>query len=104
MPWAPELFSASALERILEERQRARLASVPFFDGLVSGEADALVGSFAGEPELHHPARGRIRGERAFLRFVADMQAWLAERNVRVEDVGVILTRPRGAEEVVLHL
>jgi hypothetical protein len=27
-----------------------------------SGETDALVRSFAGEPELHHPIRGRVKG------------------------------------------
>jgi len=34
------------------------------------GEIDALIGSFAGEPELHHPVRGRIKGASAFERFV----------------------------------
>jgi hypothetical protein len=28
------------------------LASVPYFDGLLAGEPDALVKSFAGVPEL----------------------------------------------------
>ncbi len=28
---------------------------MPFFDGLMTEELDALIGSFAGEPELHHP-------------------------------------------------
>jgi hypothetical protein len=104
VPWAPELFSAPTLGRILEERRRERLASVPFFDGLRTGEMDALVGSFAGEPELHHPVRGRIKGVRAFGRFASEIEAWLAERNVTVEDVNSILTPRRGVEEVVLHL
>jgi hypothetical protein len=104
VPWAPELFSAPAVERILAERRRERLASVPYFDGLVTGEIDALIGSFAGEPELHHPVRGRIRGAPAFGRFVTDTNAWLAERNVTVEDVNVIFTPRGGVEEVVLHL
>jgi len=30
------------------------------------------VGSLAGEPELHHPVRGRVKGVHAFERFVAD--------------------------------
>ena len=104
MPWAPELFSAPALEGILAERRRERLRSVPFFDGLLTGEIDALVGSFAGEPELHHPVRGRIKGTRAFERFVADNNAWMAERNVAVEDVNFIVTPRGGVEELVLHL
>jgi hypothetical protein len=104
MPWAPELFSAPALERIREERRQERLASVRFFDGLRTGEIDALIGSFAAEPEVHHPVRGRIRGVPAFGRFVADTQTWLDERNVTVEDINFIVVPRGGVEELVLHL
>jgi hypothetical protein len=104
VPWAPELFSAPALEGVLEKYRRKRLRAVPFFDGLVTGEIDALVESFSGVPEVHHPVRGRIRGESAFRRFVTDMTSWLAVRNVDVEHVNFCITDPRGVEEVVLHL
>ena len=103
MPWVPELFSARALVR-LEEQRRARLEKVPFFDGLLTGELDALIGSFAGEPEVHHPVRGRLKGASAFGRFVTDMTSWMAERNVTVEDVNFIVTPSGGVEEFVLHL
>ena len=43
MPWAPELFTAPALERLLDKRRRDELVAVPFFYGLMSGEHDALV-------------------------------------------------------------
>ncbi len=104
MPWLPELFSAPALQRVLETHRREHLKSVPFFDGLMSGEVDALVESFSGEPEVHHPVRGRIKGERAFRRFVDDTTSRLAARNAEVEYVNFLITRPRGVEEVVLHL
>jgi hypothetical protein len=104
VPWLPEQFSQPALTHILEERERERLTSVPFFDGLVTGEMDALIGSFAGEPELHHPRRGRIKGAAALERFATDTRTWLADRAVTVEDVDRILTPRRGVEEVVLHL
>jgi hypothetical protein len=104
MPWAPELFSVPALGAILEKRRLERLRSVPFFDGLMTGELDALVGSFAREPELHHPVRGRIEGADAFMRFATEARTWLAERNVEVEDVDLLLAGPRGVEEDVLHL
>ena len=104
MPFAPELFSGPALQRILDKHRREHLGSVPFFDGLMTGEIDALVGSFSGVPEVHHPVRGRIKGERAFRRFVTDMTSWLAARNGSVEDVNFVITDPRGVEEVVLHL
>ena len=104
VPFAPELFSAPVLQRVLDRRRRERLRSMPFYDGLLSGEIDALVGSFAGVPEVHHPVRGRIKGEPAFRRYVAETIARLAERNVEVEDVNVASGGARGVEEVVLHV
>jgi SnoaL-like domain len=103
VPWIPELFSASVLERIRSQAREAR-AAVPYFAGLMSGETDALVRSFAGEPELHHPVRGRVKGRRAFNRFATETNAWLAERNAAVEDLDRIITPRRGVEEVVLTL
>jgi SnoaL-like protein len=103
MPWVPELFSAPALQR-LEERRRQRLVPVPYFDGLMVGEPDALVESFAGEPELHHPVRGRIKGGPTFKAFVIEANAWLRQPNVSVEDVERVVGERRGFEEVVLHL
>ena len=104
MPWLPELFSAPALQRILDERRQERLTAVPYFDGLITGETDALIESFAGEPELHHPVRGRIKGAQAFGRFVTNTNTWIAERNVTIEDVNFIVTPRRGIEEVVLRI
>jgi hypothetical protein len=103
VPWDPELFSAPALARLEDKRGREELVSVPYFVGLMAGELDPLVKSFAGEPELHHPVRGRIKGARAFEAFVTETNAWLAQRNVSVEDVERVITEPRGFEEVVLH-
>jgi hypothetical protein len=103
MPWVPELFSTPALQR-LEEERRHKLATVPYFAGLMAGEPRALVDSFAGEPELHHPRRGRIKGARAFEAFVAETIAWIAQSNVAFEDVDHAVTERRGFEEVVLHL
>ncbi len=103
MPWLPELFSAPALAK-LEEKAQHELVTVPFFDGLIAGEPEALVKSFAGEPELHHPVRGRIRGVRAFEAYVIDTKAWLTERNITVEDVTLVVEERRGFGEVVLHL
>jgi SnoaL-like domain len=103
MPWIPELFSAPALQQVQDRRQR-QLTSVPFFDGVMAGEFDALVESFAGEPVLHHPVRGRIRGARALKTYVVDTNAWLNERQCSVEDVERVIGQRQGLEEVVLHL
>jgi hypothetical protein len=44
MPWLPELFSAPALAK-LEEKAQHEMVTVPFFEGLMAGEPDALVKS-----------------------------------------------------------
>jgi SnoaL-like domain len=104
MPWLPELFSSPLLERIRDRAADARAAEpVAYFEGVTSGETAALVGSFAGEPELHHPVRGRVKGVHAFERFVADTNAWLNELNAVASDpVERIITPRRGVEEMVL--
>jgi SnoaL-like domain len=105
MPWMPELFSGRVLERIRRQGAESRVAApVPYFAGVTSGETDALVGSFAGEPELHHPLRGRVRGHLAFERFVHDTNAWLAGLNAVLGPVERIVTPRRGIEETVLTL
>jgi SnoaL-like domain len=103
MPWSPELFSAPVVERV-EKNWGRELVTVPFFDGLLAGEFDALIGSFAGEPELHHPVRGRIRGVGAFRAYVTETNAWLRQRNASVENVEYAVAGASGFMEVVLHL
>jgi hypothetical protein len=98
MPWAPELFSAPVLQGVLDKYRRGHMRSVPFFDGLLSGEVDALVESFSGVPEVHHPVRGRIKGEGAFRRFVTDMTSWLAAGNAEIEHVNWIITDRAGSK------
>jgi limonene-1,2-epoxide hydrolase len=104
VPWLPELFSAPVLERVLAERRRENLLAVPYFAGLLSGENRALIGSFAGEPELHHPGFGRVKGVAAFERFVTRATTWVRERNITIENVALVVTPLRSVEEVVLHL
>jgi hypothetical protein len=89
VPWLPELFSAPVLERVLEDRRREHLVSVPYFAGLLSGERTALIGSFAGEPELHHPDFGRVKGVAAFERFVTRATAWVRDRNITIENLSL---------------
>src|SRR4051812_23538711 len=104
MPWNPELFTAPGLEHLRERRELDALGTVPYFEGLLADAPDALVDSFAGEPELHDPVRGRIKGTEAFKAYIAAMRAWLIERSVSVEDVGRVAVDGRGLGEVVLHL
>jgi hypothetical protein len=104
MPWAPELFTAPAVEQMKGFRRRDHLVDVPYFDGLLAGQIDALVNSFKGEPEVHHPVRGRVKGVRAFGTYVDDTLAWLTERNATVENCGHTITPTSGFEEVILYL
>ncbi len=104
MPWVPELFTAPALQQLLDKRRRDELLAVPYLDGFLAGETDALVESFAGEPMVHDPVRGRVKGVPAFRAFAAEMHDWLVRRNVSVEDVNHVVLGRGGFEEVVLHL
>ena len=65
VPWSPELFSTPALQQVLDKYrlERPPVGAVLRRPADV-GEVDALVESFAGEPELHHPVRGRVKGRR----------------------------------------
>ena len=96
------MFSVPALER-LEEKRGRKLVTVQYFDGLMTGELDPLIGSFAGEPELHHPVRGRIRGARAFEAYFDEMQAMFRQRIASVDDVERVVVKRHGFEEAVVH-
>ena len=78
VPFVPELFSAPALARLEDKWQVDGFVAVPYFGGLIAVELDALVGSFAAEPELHDPVRGRVKRTRAVETFVTEMNAWIA--------------------------
>jgi hypothetical protein len=104
MPWIPELFSASVRERLERKWELERLDAVPYYDGLMSGEHAALTRSFAGEPVLHDPRRGRVIGVQAFEAYVRELGSWLSEHNMSFDPVDHVFMEPRGFEEVVLRL
>jgi SnoaL-like domain len=104
MPWLPELFSAPVLDRLREKWELERLDAVPYYAGLMSGEHEALIRSFAGEPVLHDPRRGRVIGVRAFEAYIRELGSSLARHNMSFDPVDHLVMEPRGFEEVVLHL
>jgi SnoaL-like domain len=104
MPWAPELFSAPALAQIQERLRQEEIETVPYFEGFLTGEIDALIQSFGGEPEVHYPVRGRVKGERAFAAYAAVTKAWLEERQASIEHLGILSTKRRSVGEAVLNL
>jgi SnoaL-like domain len=104
MPWIPELFSEPVLEQLREKWERERLEAVPYYDGLMSGEQDALIRSFAGEPVLHDPLHGRIKGARAFGGYVTELRAFLGQHQMSFDAVDDVIAKNRAFEEVILHL
>jgi hypothetical protein len=104
MPWLPEVFTAPVMEQILDQRRRDALVAVPYFDGLLVGDPDPLVESFAREPEVHDPVRGRVKGVAAFRAFVTETSAWLRDHHASVDDGEHVILERHGFEEVVLRL
>ena len=104
MPWMPEVFSAP----IAETRHAADAAStndaVPYYEGIMAEEPDALIRSFAGLPLVHDPRVGHVEGAMGLRAFVSGTVEWLRERDAVVENVALTLTRSRTVEEVVLYL
>jgi hypothetical protein len=101
-PWIPELFSEPVLEEWRERQERRKVVDVPYYDGLLAGEADALVASFSGEPEVHHPVRGRIRGEWQLRVYAAEVAGWFRSRGAEAQELLHVVGPERGFEEVVL--
>src|SRR3712207_9577983 len=104
MPWMPEVFSAP----IAEARRSADAApnndAVPYYEGIMAEEPEALVRSFAGEPLLHDPRVGHVEGARGLRAFVSGTVQWLRERDAVGENVALTLTPSRTVEESVLPL
>ena len=101
MPWMPEVFTVP----IAETLRASANDSVPYYEGIMADQPDALVGSFARQqPVLDDPRSGHVEGTGAFASFVADQAAWLRERDAVVENVALTRTTTRTVEEIVLRL
>jgi hypothetical protein len=103
VPWLPEAFTAPVQERLIEQRQLDSLTIVPFFDGLLTGDHDALVDSFAGEPDLYDPLRGHVHGAAALRAYADEMRDWVGRDRVQIEDVSRVIVGGHGFEEVMLR-
>jgi hypothetical protein len=101
MPWMPEVFSAPIAEAIRASANDA----VPYYEGILADEPDALARSFARrQPVLDDPRVGRVEGTAGLRAFVAGQAAWLRESDAVVENVALTRTPTRTVEEVVLRL
>jgi SnoaL-like protein len=107
MPWMPEVFTAPIAEarRAQEAKAEGTNDAVPYYEGILADEPDALVGSFAArQPVLDDPRVGRVEGARELYAFASGTAEWLRERDAVVENVALTRTPTRTVEEVVLNL
>jgi hypothetical protein len=107
MPWMPEVFTAPIAEarRAQEAQATSTNDAVPYYEGILADEPDALVRSFAArQPVLDDPRVGYVEGTRELRAFAAGTADWLRERDAVVENVALTRTPARTVEEVVLNL
>jgi hypothetical protein len=105
MPWMPEVFTAPIAEARRAQEEAALVNdTVPYYEGIMANEPDALIRSFAGQPVLNDPRVGRVEGARGLRDFVSEMAGWLRERDAVVENVALTRTQTRTVEEVAVYL
>jgi hypothetical protein len=75
-----------------------------YLDSLVAGDRAALRAGFSGEPAIDDPMGGRVRGDAAFARFVAERHAWLRARSALVVPVRTTRGSTRTIVEAVVQL
>jgi hypothetical protein len=80
MPWMPEVFTvpiAEARRTQVEEATNTNDA-VPYYEGILTNEPDALVRSFAArQPVLDDPRVGYVEGTRELRAFASGTADWL---------------------------
>jgi SnoaL-like domain len=107
MPWMPEVFTIPIAEarRTRVEEAASTNDAVPYYEGILADEPDALVRSFAArQPVLDDPRVGYVEGVRGLRAFASGTANWLRERDAVVENVALTPTPTRTVEEVVLNL
>src|SRR5918998_1393433 len=107
MPWMPEVFTTpmAAARRVQDEEATSTNDAVPYYEGILADEPNALVRSFAArQPVLDDPRVGYVEGTRELRAFASGTAEWLRERDAVVENVALTLSTTRTVEEVVLNL
>jgi SnoaL-like domain len=104
VPWMPEVFSAPIAEARRAQQDTCANDAIPYYEGIMADEPDALIRSFAGQPVLDDPCIGHVEGANGLRDFVSEMTDWLRKRDAVVENVALTRTLIRTVEEVVLHL
>ena len=105
MPWMPEAFTGPIAGALRELEAEPTNDAVPYYEGILAEEPEALVRSFAAQqPRVNDPRVGYVEGARKLRAFISGTVDWLRERDAVVENVALTRTRSRTVEEVVLHL
>ena len=104
MPWMPEVFTAPIAEAQRQREAASANDAVPYYEGIMANQPDALVRSFAAQPVVDDPRVGYVEGARRLRAFVTGTAEWLRERDAVVDNVALTRTPTRTVEEVALHL
>lgn len=75
-----------------------------YYPLLLEGDAAPLLGAFSGEPVVHDPRLGEMRGAANVTYLVQAARDWLRQREAQIEQVATTATPERVAVELVLHL
>jgi ketosteroid isomerase-like protein len=104
MPWFPDFVSAVELARVQTRASGQADPVGQYFTALNKGDTDALETVWPGEVVVYDPRAGEIRGHKQLRRFVSQNQAWLAERNARIETMATTCVGGRAVVELLAHL
>jgi hypothetical protein len=104
MPWMPEAFAAPIADARSEQVDPSANDALPYYEGIMANQPEALVRSFARQPQVNDPRVGYVEGARELRAFVNGTADWLRERDAVVENVALTRSQSRTVEEVVLHL
>jgi hypothetical protein len=100
----PEVFTAPIAQAHRADDVAHANGAIAYYEGILAGEPDALVRSFAGQPRVNDPRGGDVEGAEELRAFVSGTADWLRERDAVVENVALTRTQSRTVEEVVLLL
>ena len=80
MPWMPEAFAAPIADTRSERDDASANDALPYYEGILANQPEALVRSFAGEPRVNDPRVRHVEGTRELHAFVNGTANWLRER------------------------
>ncbi|MGX7677351.1 nuclear transport factor 2 family protein [Jatrophihabitans sp. DSM 45814] len=104
MPWFPDFASAVELAR---RQTRAAGQADPvglYFAALERGDTRDLETVWPGKVVVFDPRAGEIRGRKQLRQFVMRNQAWLADRQARIETVAATSGGGRAVVEMLAYL